>query len=73
MTDNELETFSVEALNKSSNNFIVTEISSSSLRCKRKLIQKRSIDCFLKKRCEIFLIARGTSKSLATVHICSCY
>ena len=46
MTDNELETFSVEALNKSSNNFIVTEISSSSLRCKRKLIQKRSIDCF---------------------------
>lgn len=64
MTDNELETFSFETLNKHSKHVIVTEIYLS-FRCNIKLLQKRSIDYFFQKNVKFCLTARGKSKVIS--------
>ena len=53
MTDNELETFSFETLNKHSKHVILTEIYLS-FRCNIKLLQKRFIDYFFQKNVKMF-------------------
>ena len=57
MTDNELETFSFETLNKHSKHVIVTEIYLS-FHCNMKLLQKRSIDYFFQKNVKLFFNSR---------------